>query len=187
MKDIPEDIIALAAGGDMAAFETIYKEASGFVYNVALRITSNHENAQEATQDVFVKAYRNLHTFGFRSSLKTWLYRIATNTAINIYRRTSKERKRRGDYETAICTASSPGSPDSGIEKKESGDLLNSMMSGMNPDQRACLVLREIEGLSYAEISDLLHINVNTVRSRLKRAREALMALGKSEVIQYEL
>jgi len=184
MKDIPKDIIIRAAGGDMAAFETIYKETSGFVYNVALRITSSHENAQEVTQDVFVKAYRKLKTFGFRSSLRTWLYRIAANTAINLYRRTAKERKRSGDYETAIGTVPAPGSPDCGIEKKESAELLDRLMSGLNPDQRACLVLREIEGLSYAEISALLRINVSTVRTRLKRAREALMALGKSEVIQ---
>ncbi len=182
MEDISKDILSRASRGDMEAFEYIYKAASGFVFNVALRITNSSHDAEEVTQDVFMKVYRSLHAFEFRSSLKTWIYRITVNTAINSRKRVSKEADRRSDYDTAIKTQCAPETADARINQADRERAVASLLSALNPDQRACVVLREIEGLSYQQISEALKININTVRSRLKRAREVLLALRKSEV-----
>ncbi|UCC95271.1 MAG: sigma-70 family RNA polymerase sigma factor [Candidatus Omnitrophota bacterium] len=175
MEEIRTDIIKQACRGDMRAFEEIYRIASGFVYSMALRITHNEADAEEITQDVFMKIHRNLKGFQFRSSFKTWVYRITVNTAINTYRRTAKELKRRGDYDIALKTQRAPSATEASIDRKESQRLLISLLDTLNSDQRVCILLREIEGLSYREIADVLKVKVNTVRSRIKRARQALM------------
>jgi RNA polymerase sigma-70 factor (ECF subfamily) len=182
MEDIPRDILTRASRGDMEAFEHIYKAVSGFVFNVALRITNSSHDAEEVTQDVFMKVYKSLPAFEFRSSLRTWIYRITVNTAINSRKRISKEMDRRSDYDTAIKTQPAPETADARVNQTDQERAVASLLSVLNPEQRACVVLREIEGLSYQQISEALKININTVRSRLKRAREALLASRKSEV-----
>ena len=82
MRDLPKDILIKASQGNMEAFEEIYGSSSDFVYNVAFRITNSREDAEEITQDVFLKIHRNLKNFQFRSSFKTWVYRITVNTVI---------------------------------------------------------------------------------------------------------
>ena len=179
MKDIPKETLIKAARGDMEAFEYIYRTTSGFVYSVALRVIHNNADAQEVTQDVFFKIHKNLRNFGFRASFKTWVYRITTNTAINRYRQRAKEAARRGDYDTAIKTKGVEGEAAKSIEQEDNQSRVMSLLAVLNADQRACLVLREIEGLSYEEIAKVLKININTVRSRLKRARFALLNRGQ--------
>ena len=180
MEDIPRETIELAQTGDIEAFERIYKAASGFVYNVALRVVNNRQEAQEVTQDVFVKIYHSLKEFEFRSSFKTWAYRICVNTALNACKKFNKHEHRKQDIDTVIDTqAASVDVKKELLEKDERQQAkakLHALLEMLNPEQRTCIVLREIEGLSYEEISRTLRIKINTVRSRLKRARVALMA-----------
>lgn len=184
MEDISIDILKQAAEGHMEAFEQIYRSTCGFVYNVALRIIHNYADAEEVTQDVFMKVYHSLKDFRFRSSFKTWLYRITVNTAINRYRSTRREKKDRVDFDTVINTV--PVAQPVGQDALVKGDnelLLNKLLEGLSPEYKACLVLREIEGLSYKEIAASLNIPVNTVRSRLRRAREALLKSGGKDAL----
>lgn len=187
MQDIPKDIITKASEGNMGAFEEIYKVASGFVYSVALRITNNPDDAQEVTQDVFIIIYKSLKKFRFRSSFKTWLYRVTVNTAINSYKKISKEMNRRDNYDIAVERQCASRTTEVALERKDNERVVASLLNILNPEQRVCIILREIEGLSYKEISEVLKININTVRSRLKRAREALLAYGKRGVVKNEL
>jgi len=183
MTDIPRDVLIRAANADLQAFEQVYNAVSGFVYSVALRITNNTADAQEVTQDVFLKIYRNLKNFQFKSSFKTWAYRIAVNTAINKYRVVSKEKKRMVSYDDTIEAGNTiADTSTSFIEREDAEKAVASLLNGLNSDQRACIILREIEGLSYQEISETLKININTVRSRLKRARLALLGQAESAV-----
>jgi len=183
MREIPEDLIIKASGGDMEAFENIYKLTSGFVYSAALRITNSREDAQEAAQDVFIKAHKNLGRFQFRSSFTTWLYRIAVNTAINIYNKNSKEAKKVSDYDTEAKGKEGKEDSSGPLLGQENEQLINSLLGALNPGQRACVILKGVEGLSYKEISDVLGININTVRTRLKRAREAMLARREGKVV----
>jgi len=187
MQSISKHIIKQAAQGDMEAFEEIYRISSGFVYSIALRVTNNEADAEEVTQDAFMKIYKNLKDFGFRSAFKTWAYRITVNTAINAKKKELRRRSQQVDYDIAVKTISAPKTARSTFENEDNEKIISSMLAVLNPEQRACLVLREIEGLSYKEIAKVLGININTVCSRLKRARETLFTLAKVEVIKDEL
>lgn len=170
MQHIAKDLILDASNGDIAAFENIYQIMSGFVYNVALKITQNTEDAKDATQEVFIKLHKNIKDFKFKSSLKTWVYRITANTAINAVKKRQKLQNRTVPFDGVV---------EHSLKSKEtsitSSQDIDTMLNVLNADQRACIVLRSMQGLSYQEIADSLKINTNTVRSRIKRARESLM------------
>ncbi len=91
MGNISRDIIEQAGQGDTEAFEIIYREYSGFVFTLARRVLENSQDAQEVTQDVFITLFHKLNDFRFDSSLKTWIYRISINTAINARNKRSRE------------------------------------------------------------------------------------------------
>ena len=185
MEEISKDVLSRASKGDTKAFEMIYEATSGLVYNTALRITNNPDDAKDVTQDVFMKIYRNLDQFRLQSSFKTWVYRITVNTAINTRRGMAREMDRRDDGSSLIDQYASITEPS--VDKGDHEKLITSLLELLNPDQRACIVLREIEGLNYREISEVLKININTVRSRLKRARETLLACKGREVMKNEM
>lgn len=183
MQDISREIIQKAAGGDMEAFGEIYNKTSGFVYNVAYRIVNNKEDAEEVAQDVFVNIFKKLGTFRFDASFKTWAYRITTNISINYLKRKIKQERNHVSYDDALekKQITEPAAPHTNEPGQE--EVIHSLLAVLNPDQRACIVLRNMEGLSYKEIAESLNININTVRSRLKRARTLLLA-KKTEVMK---
>ncbi|MDD5565495.1 MAG: sigma-70 family RNA polymerase sigma factor [Candidatus Omnitrophica bacterium] len=187
MGDIDSAIIEKAASGDMEAFEQVYRTFSGFVYNVALRVTRNSPDAEEVTQDVFMKIFHELRQFQFRSAFKTWVYRITTNTAINYYRKTKRERKDRVDFEGVIDTVRSDYSTRDEVMRNDSESKIRALLEVLSPAHKMCLILREIEGLRYQEIAAILAIPVNTVRSRLKRARQALLEAAQRGLVEDEV
>jgi len=183
MSDIAPDILERASRGDIGAFEQIYKTFSSFVYNVALQVTRNNADTEEVTQDVFMKIYRNLKRFEFRSAFRTWVYRITMNTAINQYRKSRREEGGRVDYDSVAGALASRHSAAEELMEQDNETRIKTLLEILNPKQKACLVLRELQGLSYREIAATLKIPVNTVRTRLKRARQALLeGAGKDRV-----
>lgn len=186
MQEITDDILTKASQGDVGCFKEIYKAAGGFVYNVAFRVVGSKEDAEEVTQEVFLTLHRKLKEFRFQSSFKTWVYRITVNHAINYAKKAKKDRHNAVEYDKNLNAVPVAAQARADMEQKEKEHLVKTLLSNLNPDQRACVVLRNIEGLSYQEIAASLGININTVRSRLKRAREALMTFGK-EVVNHEL
>jgi len=172
--EVDSALIIKASQGDIRAFEEIYKITSSFIYNVAFRFARNNKDAEEITQEVFLRIYKNLKSFRFRSSFKTWAYRITVNTAINFKKQISKEEDKRLAFQSNIYAESL----NKNINYKDEG-FVEFLLGRLTPEQRLCIVLREIQGLRYKEISEIIGININTVRSRLKRAREKLLALKK--------
>ncbi len=179
MQEIERELITKAGEGDRLAFREIYARASGYVYTLAYRVVGTKHDAEEATQDVFLKIHYSLRSFKFESSFKTWLYRIAVNTAINHAKKRSRVTTREVEEVFEDPATVTPPEAAQGLEAAETEQKLKALLDQLNPDQRACIVAREIEGLDYQEIARSLGVNLNTVRSRLKRAREALMALGQ--------
>ena len=183
MQDIAKETLIKAQEHDLGSFENIYKETSGFIYNVAFRIVNNKQDAEEVVQDVFLNIYHNLKNFRFQSSFRTWVYRITVNCAINHVKKMAREKNRIKEYGTNLVqTGEISQSPET--EKSNDGqeEMISSLLGILDADQRACIVLRNIEGLSYREISETLKININTVRTRLKRAREKLLNFGKGVI-----
>lgn len=185
MQEIEKELIVKAGEGDMMAFRQIYERACGFVYTLAFRVTRRKHDAEEVTQDVFVKLHGSLPGFKFEASFKTWLYRVVMNTALNHVKKMNRTASREIEQEEGIAGAIQESDAGRKLEADETERKLKELLEQLNPDQRACIVLREIEGMDYQGIAVTLGININTVRSRLKRAREALMALGQKEVASH--
>ena len=185
MQEVERELITRAGQGDMGAFREIYQRASGYVYTLAYRVVNTKHDAEEVTQDVFFKLHQSLGSFKFEASFKTWLYRIAVNTALNHAKKRNRVTTR--EVEKVYEDLATVTQPDAGkrLEAEDTEKKLKILLDQLNPDQRVCIVLREIEGMDYQEIATSLGININTVRSRLKRARETLMALGQREVASH--
>ena len=186
MIPVPEDTIRAAAQGDHAAFRSIYDASSAYVYHLALRCCGNPQDAEEVTQDVFIQLNASLESFQFQSSFKTWVYRITVNKTLNVCRKRSRERNIRGAWFGARPPAPVAHGPDK-LLSEDYDNIRSGLLARLAPDLRACLLLREMEGLSYAEISEALNIKLNTVRTRLKRARETLLDIIRKEGIQHEM
>ena len=181
MQDIPQDVLIKASQGDLMCFEKIYKATASFVYNVAYRVLSNREDAEEVTQEVFVVLHRKLKDFRFESSLRTWIYRITVNRAINFARKTSMEKGKLMKFQKEMDVLGDASKAMALGEEENHETKIQGLLEGINPEQRACMVLRNIEGLSYHEIAQTLKVNINTVRTRLKRAREKLLSLRNNK------
>ena len=182
MEDIAKDILIKASQGDMQAFEDVYKASSSFVYNVAFRVVNNREDALEVAQEVFMIIHDKLKDFRFESSFKTWVYRITANYAINFAKKNS--RAKTVPFEESFGEGAVLSDAQTQMDQEHQSQLVENLLGELNPDQRACVVLRDIQGLSYEEIAQALNININTVRSRLKRSREKFLSLkGK---VDYE-
>lgn len=153
------------------------------VYNMVYHITDNEADAADVLQNVFVKIIRGIKTFRRTSSLKTWIYRIAVREALN-YRRGWFRRSRRevvsvDDLRCFLPVAQRPGgakreTPYDWVEQGERKDMIERALRSLPESYRAVVVLREVEDLSYDEISNVLGIAEGTVKSRLKRGREML-------------
>ncbi len=183
-QEITAEIITKASEGDLDAFRVIYDATAGFVYNVARRVVHNTQDAEEITQEVFLVIHSKLKYFRLESSFKTWAYRIAVNHAINHYKKMARERDKKKEYQGYSNQWQAAAGAE--MENEEHKETIDSFLNALNADQKICVVLRNIEGLSYRQIADTLKINVNTVRSRLKRAREKLLVMRK-EVAKNEL
>src|SRR5579863_277727 len=145
MEDIDKDILIKASQGDIQAFEQLYKTTSSFVYNVALRVVNNREDALEVAQEVFMIIYNKLKTFRFESSFKTWVYRITANYAINFAKKNS--RAKTVPYEDAFGEGAVLSEAQTRMDQEHQSQLVENLLAELNPDQRACVVLRDIQGL----------------------------------------
>jgi len=165
-------LIARARRGDPGAFEEIVRLYQRRVYGVALRIVRAHDVADDVTQEAFLRAWRSLDRFELGRPFGPWVCRIAANLAVNHVRspRAREEGLPEGHAETR---ASAPG-PLGALLDAEGASVLEAAMGQLPQEQRAVLVLRVVEELSYAEIAETLGISPGTVMSRLFRARERL-------------
>ena len=166
--------------GDASAFGEIVLKYQDKVYNLCRHMLRNAEDAEDAAQDVFLKAYQALSKFQPDASLYTWLYRIATNTCIDYKKKPIFESLfgDNGEGERLIHDrASEAPSPEKLYQSKQIDQALQEGLGKLSPKLRAIIILKEIEELSYEEIADALEISMGTVKSRIARAREELQKL----------
>jgi len=180
-----EEDAALIAGlraGDECAYEILIQRFEQPVYNLVHRLVDDPADAADVAQEVFLKVFRKVDGFRSESSLKTWIYRIAVNEARNQRRWFVRHRAKEIGLEPAESDTqgpqdwlSDPGrSPYQTTLDQETHALIESALQKVSPNYRAAVVLREVEGLSYEEISDVLEVSLGTVKSRILRGRESL-------------
>lgn len=185
------ELVQKASAGDKEAYRALVEKYQQRVYTIALDVVKSPEDAEDIAQEVFVKAYLSLRDFKGQSSFYTWLYRIAYNMAIDFRRRVSRrggaavefdESRLDSAVEAVPGTQSRFGSPQEVMLRKEESQQIQRVLSQISPEHRAVITLREIDGLSYEEIADVVGVSKGTVMSRLhyarKRLQEGLKELG---------
>jgi RNA polymerase sigma-70 factor (ECF subfamily) len=172
--------------GDSAAMERLILRYQNRIYNVILKICADPDDAAELTQETFVKIIENINKFEGRSGFYTWAFRIAVNLTLNYCRRNVKLGFRSLDAEQVQYNSQAKQllrqflSDDSSLEpavvaqNREMCEIAVEALMKLDDAQRAVVVLRDIEGMGYARIADVLDIKLGTVRSRLSRARSRL-------------
>lgn len=162
------DLIRRSRAGDVEAFDQLVGAYQDRIYQAAFRITGNREDAWDAAQDAFIRGYQGLRAFRGEAGFGTWLYRIAVNAALDIVRR-----RGRAAHDLDPLWAA----PDDTAGEALRHDVqarVHQAIAGLPPEARAIVVLRDLQGLSYGEIAQVLRVPLGTVRSRLARARESL-------------
>lgn len=172
--------------GNSAAMERLILKYQHRIYNVILKMSANPDDAAELTQETFVKIIENINGFQGRSSFYTWAFRVAVNLTLNYCKRSAKLGLRSLDaaddehneqaQQLLKDLLSDENSPDPAkvAQNKELCELIMKSLMKLDDDQRAVVVLRDIEGMNYAKIADVLNIELGTVKSRLSRARSNL-------------
>lgn len=176
-------IIKRAKNGSESDFETLILSCQGKAYSIAYRYLNNQEDAMDALQESFIKAYRSLATFKGNSSFQTWIYRIVVNTCYDMLRK-KKSRiqaeslyKSDGDEEYMIELPDQDKGPEElALDREESRDIFR-VLEMLPLDQKEIILLRDVEGYSYEEIVVILSITMGTVKSRISRARLRLREL----------
>jgi RNA polymerase sigma-70 factor (ECF subfamily) len=173
VKQPPDDeLLARFRAGDSAAFNEIVDRYERRVFAIAVRICRHHEDARDVTQDVFVTALKSLSTFRGDAQLATWLHRVTVNASLDLVRRRGR-REGPGLEEVGDRPTSEPGPESVAIESVRAREV-HLALGRIADDQRAVIVLHDLQGLDYAEVAAALEVPVGTVKSRLHRARLAL-------------
>ena len=162
------DLVSRAKAGDTRAFDELVNRHIQVVYNLALRVVGNREDAWDLTQGTFLKAWRGLDGFDVRRQFFSWLYRIALNESLNQLR----GRRPREALDERIPDPSP--SPDSRVEDRERQEAVQGALMELDEGHRQIIVLRHFADLSYAELSGLLEVSQEKVKSRLFTARQML-------------
>ncbi len=184
-READREMLEAVLAGDNTAYRGLVEKYQERIYAMAYGMLRNREDARDITQEAFVKAYHKLSTFRLESSFYTWLYRIAMNLAIDL----TRKRKRRGEssgYDETIASRDGDGgihevhhgdSPSRVLERKQLYARIMDAMEKLPADQKQVILLRELEGLAYREIAEIMEIPEGTVMSRLFYARKKLQKL----------
>ena len=183
------ELVRRCRAGDGAAWEEIVQSYSRRIYNLAYRFTSRADAAEDLTQEVFIRVYRALDQYDPKQGdLQNWLMRLARNLIIDDYRK-----RQRAPQDTAADDLenhtyhlrAAGGSVQREMERRELGAQVQAGIDKLSPDLRTCVILRDIEELSYQEIVDLLRIPEGTVKSRINRGRiELAKILRRMRVVE---
>jgi RNA polymerase sigma-70 factor (ECF subfamily) len=178
-KTEEQQIIQAVLAGDSGQFEALVRAYEKTVYNLALRMLGDQQDALDASQEAFFRAYRALDSFRGDSKFSVWLYRLASNVCLDMLRKRSQAQVvslSDEEGEELSIPDSSPG-PEAALEKKELRRMVRQGLAQLDPAFRQVLILREISGLSYEEIAAVTGLEPGTVKSRIFRARKKLAAI----------
>ncbi len=171
-------LVSRASSGDLEAFTTLVRRHSDLVYRVALRILGTEE-AKDASQEVWVRVWQSMESFRAESAFGTWIYKITVNTCLSELRReqSRSEREQRAEISQLLESQREEADPETAALGRERMDEAIECLKELRPDHRAALVLRHLEGLSYAEISDILEVPEGTAKGWVSRGRATMLVM----------
>jgi RNA polymerase sigma-70 factor (ECF subfamily) len=175
------DLIRAFQGGDEKAFGVLVARHKDRLFNLCFWFLGDYHEADDVCQEVFIKIFQSLSGFRFEASFAAWSYRVAVNACKNRVKSLAYRMKKwtdRLEPKTALASEAAGGgraahqpAPDSELERKELAEEVSRALNALAPEHRAVILLRDIEGLSYEEISQVTGVAAGTVKSRLARAR----------------
>ncbi len=193
MNENEKHLLESAKKGDIEAFEKLIEAHEKKVFNIALRMMGNYEDAMDMAQEAFIRVFKSIGSFKEQSSLSTWIYRIVTNICLDELRK-RKNRKvlsiddniKSDDGEIKRNIVSDDLTPDEKVERDEIKRMINNAINELSDEHRTAIVLRDIQGFSYKEISEIVNCPEGTVKSRISRARQALkeILMSKRELLK---
>jgi RNA polymerase sigma-70 factor (ECF subfamily) len=183
MTSVDHNLAEKAARGDVEAFAQLVRSHSGLVYRVALRILGI-EDAQDASQEVWIRVWRNVKSFRGESAFSTWLYKVTVNTCLSAHRKEKDREAREFGSELShlpVVTGIEDDPESAALASERREELLRALRS-VRAEHRAALVLRHMEGLSYTEVAEILEVPDGTAKGWVSRGRAALLvALSEEE------
>ena len=181
MGAVDRDLALRASRGDVGAFSELVLVHSGLVYRVALRVLGSRD-AQDASQEVWIRVWRNIGKFRGESAFTTWLYRITMNTCLSVRQKEARRQERQHPEEVPFLPEPEGGDadPEAQMLNSERRGEIEAALEHVRTEHRAALVLRHMEGLSYAEIAQVMGVPDGTAKGWVSRGRAAmLVALAK--------
>lgn len=181
MSNLEKLLIKKSQSGDVESFELLISSYDKRAYNIAYRIMGNDEDAKDMAQDALIRVFKSLKDFKGQAAFSTWLYRIVTNVCLDELRRRKNEKyvsidstihTDSGELHMELC--SDKETPESIYEVVEQREMIRKAIRELNEDYRSVIVLRDIQGFSYEEISGILSCSLGTVKSRINRGRAML-------------
>jgi len=187
-KDV--ELIKAFQAGKKAAFDELVLIHKDKVFNLCYWFVGDYQDANDLAQDVFFKAFKALKKFRFESTFSTWIYRITVNTCKNRLKSLQYRLKKKFIHFKNTAAKTNPGielpdessSPEVELRRKEKSILIQTAINSLSAGKKAVVVLRDIEGLSYKEISSATGFNLGTVKSKLARARQDLREKLRGEI-----
>ena len=180
-------LVMRAQRGEQDAFRVLVERYQKLVYTLALRMLNVPADAEDAAQEAFLSAWKALPRFRMDAKFSTWLYRLTVNAATDVLRRRRKEPDSLDDAERPVQAADSTDTPEEAAQRTERRAMVRRAIGALSETHRQILLLREVTGLSYEEISAALELSPGTVRSRLARARKELREELLAEGNYFEL
>lgn len=182
-------LIKKSVKGDINAFEILIDKYQKRSYNIALKMLKNPDDAKDVSQEAFIKIFKYINKFNFKSSFSTWMYRIVVNTCIdyikknkNTYSLDNPIKYEGGEIKREIKDDSK--NPEDIYDKEMTKELVHKSIDKLDEIHKTVIILRDIEGFSYKEISEILEVSIGTVKSRIKRGRDNLRNIIKEDMEQ---
>jgi RNA polymerase sigma-70 factor (ECF subfamily) len=172
MYKIGREVVEACQQGNMIAFEELYEAYRGTIYRLAYKFVRNIPDAEDLTQDIFVKIFEKIGSFRFKSFFSTWLYRVAVNECLQYTRRKSVLSVPLEEVETSLATESTR--PSDLLENKELGIHLENAISSLPDSQRLPFILTAEDEMRYGDVAKILGVTADAVRMKAYRARLAL-------------
>ncbi|MCU1238580.1 MAG: polymerase, sigma-24 subunit, subfamily [Candidatus Solibacter sp.] len=183
---LDHSLVSRCLGGDEAAWEDLVRQHTRQVYGLCFRFTNSAQEAQDLTQEVFLRVFKTIKTFrSTEGSFGTWLARVTRNLLIDHYRRTRQQRVTDSieDQLPVLEQVGSSGTlrPDQALAGREASEILQATLQKLSPDLREAVILRDLQEMEYREIAEVLDIPEGTVKSRINRGRAELARLLRKQ------
>jgi len=184
---IDAELLTRCRNGDHAAWDRVVRHHHQRVYNLAYRYNGRFDEAEDLTQEIFLKVYRTLHTYKPElGAFETWMMRVSRNCIIDHYRKLKTERRQtdslEGEHDQVAETGNRFANPAEVLDQRELSERVHGALLRLSEDLREVLILRDLEGFAYEEIVEIVRVPIGTVKSRINRGRVEMAKMLRKEI-----